>query len=60
MKYLASVVGTVVALVLAACGGNSDSESLRGKLIGVPVVKSTHSIAQLDSVTRKVIETMSP
>lgn len=51
MNYRKCGLTILVGLLLAGCGENNDSHTLRGKLIGVPVEKSTQSIAQLDSVT---------
>lgn len=51
MNYRKSCLIILASLMLAGCGGNNDSPSPRGKLVGVPTEKSTQSIAQLDSVT---------
>lgn len=51
MNYRKCGLTILVGLLLAGCGGNNDSSSPRGELIGVPTEKSTQSIVQLDSVT---------
>lgn len=51
MNYRKGGLIVLTGMILAGCGGNNDSPTPRGKLIGIPTEKSTQSITQLDSVT---------
>lgn len=51
MNYRKSGMIILMALMLAACGGNNDSPDPRGELMSAPIEKSTQSAGQLDSVT---------
>ena len=51
MNYRKCGVTILMSLLLAGCGGNNDSPSPRGTLIGTPTEKSTQSIAQLNNAT---------
>ncbi len=51
MKYGSYGLTIFATLMLAACGGNNDSATSRGKLVAAPVEKSTQTIAQLDALT---------